>query len=621
MEYVMFDIESYPNYFCVGLRYPNGKKQILTNPYFVSKAFEKPDTVFVGWNNSDYDNYMIMYFIKHNASVAEMKEISDAIINGISKSHRYKSKMELAFDLLPSNERPGLKRPWVREFPFKTFDLLKWGKNQFQSLKEVEIILGMPQKKTPFPFNEPLPNKEAIKKVHEYLESDLDATYGAFKIYDEAGIVETRTSFLPLLPDAGYLKTASLSEKMFLKYYEHFIQPLAYDGKRSPEIGVRSVNVRDIPMIGGYIFEQYLYRDTYTDLISRGVINIDTQNKPELNADYTFADRKGNSIGLGVGGLHTKEISGIFKATPERPIINVDATSFWPSIISTLKLGTKLFPQYWRIMRSWLAERVIAKESGDKLTAKKLKDMINFLNGKLGEKFSKLYSQEMSCGLKIHGQLMLLQLWDMILLVDPTAEMINANTDGIAFQTGNELAVEEVFQQWSDIFKIGLEWERFSVIGQSSVNDYFAITEDGKLKTKGGSFNIDIDLDIKFAKSIASKKLAIEVIKGVKRLTPLARLYKEMPLRDFVVTFTATGRSKYKIMPFEETGTVALVAVIDGGEEVYKERFNEKKGVVEKTRFGYPYKFMRYHPDIARSNIDIRYYVEQAKIIIKGVKK
>lgn len=109
---------------------------------------------------------------------------------------------------------------------------------------------------------------------------------------------------------------------------------------------------------------------------------------------------KGTTYTIATGGLHSKDIPGVYKATDKYDFVHFDITSFYPSImiaynIAPKHLNERVFVQmvdYFRTTRIKAKhckddspEAQIVKGVHNKLTAEALKIVINSIYGKFGK--------------------------------------------------------------------------------------------------------------------------------------------------------------------------------------------------------------------------------------------
>lgn len=220
------------------------------------------------------------------------------------------------------------------------------------------------------------------------------------------------------------------------------------------------------------------------------------------NADFVVADtggivmpeeltdaevRIGNSVfRMGIGGLHSSESSVVHVVGDDEILVDRDVASYYPAII----LGQRLYPKhlgeaFLKVYKDIVDRRLAAKRAGDKVTADSLKITINGSFGKLGSKWSALYSPDLMIQVTITGQLALLMLIEAI--EEAGIPVVSANTDGVVIKCP--------VSRRDDLLEIVAEWERktgfeteeteYKALYSRDVNNYIAIKPDGKAKLKG----------------------------------------------------------------------------------------------------------------------------------------
>jgi hypothetical protein len=197
---------------------------------------------------------------------------------------------------------------------------------------------------------------------------------------------------------------------------------------------------------------------------------------------------------MGIGGLHSQESSQHFIAKPgDFSLRDIDVKSYYPSLI----LGMGMVPaqcgqQFLTIYRTIYEERLAAKAryeaTGDaeaKTIADGFKIVLNGTFGKLFNKYSAFYAPEFGIATTITGQLALLMLIERMELSG--IRVISANTDGIVLKIphGYDVIADQIVRWWE--LRTGMEMEasHYSAIYARDVNNYLAITLDGKVKRNG----------------------------------------------------------------------------------------------------------------------------------------
>jgi len=111
-----------------------------------------------------------------------------------------------------------------------------------------------------------------------------------------------------------------------------------------------------------------------------------------------------------------------------------------------------------------------------------------FLNstfGKLGSKYSILYSPDLLIKVTVTGQLALLMLIEAI--EDKGIPGVSANTDGIVMKCPKAKLqdLEQCVWEWETATRFEMEETRNQALYSRDVNNFIAIKGDGKHKVKG----------------------------------------------------------------------------------------------------------------------------------------
>lgn len=189
---------------------------------------------------------------------------------------------------------------------------------------------------------------------------------------------------------------------------------------------------------------------------------------------------------MGIGGLHSSEKSTAHIADENTILCDRDVTSYYPWIILNLGLAPKHLGQnFLRVYNNIVVTRVKAKETGDKTTDASLKVVINGSFGKLGSKYSILYSPDLLITVTVTGQLSLLMLIERLELAG--IPVVSANTDGIVIKcpSHKEEEMEGLVAQWEKDTGFQTEATYYAALFSRDVNNYFAVKKDGTYKAKG----------------------------------------------------------------------------------------------------------------------------------------
>ncbi len=219
--------------------------------------------------------------------------------------------------------------------------------------------------------------------------------------------------------------------------------------------------------------------------------------KDDKDAGYKFFFR-GTYYKIGMGGLHSCEKSIGYTTEGGKYIIaDNDVESYYPRI----KINQRLFPKhigpaYIDVYEEIVNRRVNAKGqakacklAGDKVGAKlwkaiadSLKIVINGAFGKLGSKYSALYSPDLMLQVTLTGQLLLLMLVERLELAG--IHVISANTDGIVsrYLTDMHLTMRGIIDQWCKDTNFKTEETQYHALYSRDINNYIAVKKGGDEK-------------------------------------------------------------------------------------------------------------------------------------------
>jgi hypothetical protein len=195
----------------------------------------------------------------------------------------------------------------------------------------------------------------------------------------------------------------------------------------------------------------------------------------------------GNSVyRMGIGGLHSSEYRTAHIADEDTLIIDRDVASYYPAIV----LNCRLFPEhltdaFLQVYRDIVNRRLEAKRAGDKVVADALKITINGSFGKLGSKYSVLYSPNLLIQVTLTGQLALLMLIEA--LERAGVPVVSANTDGIVLKCPKARYADAlgVISWWENATGFETEETRYRALYSRDVNNYVAVKDQGGTKGKG----------------------------------------------------------------------------------------------------------------------------------------
>jgi hypothetical protein len=321
---------------------------------------------------------------------------------------------------------------------------------------------------------------------------------------------------------------------------------------------------------------QFVVRDK-EEAIALGYYDPEDDDAPKIRTGVRIPDELAGRdivIGqtkyrLGIGGLHSQEKCVNRHSIPGVVILkDIDVKSYYPSLILTMGMvPEQLGPAFLTIYRGVYDKRLSAKE--DAIASKTVGELMGnpqllqeardfqtesdglkiVLNGTFGKLFSKwsiLFAPELGIRVTITGQLALLMLIEM--MECSGIQVMSANTDGIilSIPEGMDAIANQVVKWWEQ--RTGLEMEEtlYRSVYSRDVNNYIAITTDGKVKRKG-VFNQGGVLSGPQGKGPNMDICADAVVAYLKDGKPIYETISQcQDIRKFIVLRGVKGGGKYK---------------------------------------------------------------------------
>jgi len=416
---------------------------IINNPDELEKVYKQHiNDIWVGFNSRHYDQYIL----KGILCGFEPKKINDFIIVAGNPGWKYSSVM--------------------RNVPLINYDVML---GTDRGLKSFEGFMGNNIKESSVPFDiDRKLTQEELDETVKYCRHDVEQTIEVFLQRSEEFDASRELIKLFNLPISSYSKTKA----------QLVCEICGGMGKRFDD------NEFDFPIVPCLKLNKYKYV-------------LDWYKNPE-NHSY---DKSLETMIAGVP--HTFAWGGIHGAkkqnTESGVLLNMDVTAYYPSIQLQYKYGYRNMskPENFELIHK---ENLRYKAEGNKKARSPFKIADNSMSGQLKDKNSRLYDPLMNNAVCVNGQLMLLMLIEM---VEPHAQLVQSNTDGILLKLksiDDYDILDDVVYEWECATGMKMEFELFSKVFQKDVNNYIIIDADGKIKSKGGYVkklsNLDYDLPI-----------------------------------------------------------------------------------------------------------------------------
>lgn len=477
------DLEAFPNWFCVaisdGERCKVFASHVPGDIARVAKALRNKNVALGTFNGFQYDDIILRAICADPAITPErVHALSQRIIDPQDEEEQ------------EANFRARyMETPWG--YSIDVFQLLN-GKG---SLKEHACRSNAPEVgESPYDFGEPLP-PEGYEPVMHYCRHDCVNT--ANKLAQLWKLVILRhglDQMFGLGPKVYALSEQGIAQATFLKLHRDRTGEYANQTREAcrsnpdnniPEWSFNEIVSKRVAFHTD-IFKTILSKLKYTGRMAALDAHL---GKWEMRCEGLPADMTlpvaGHRFQLGVGGLHSVDGPGIFRATRASKIIDLDVTSFYPSIIINEALHPKhIGPAFVEDMRRLRDKRVELKRAGDKVASDALKIVINATFGKLNDVWSPIRSVPDAMRVTVNGQMFLLMLIEQLHVIG--AEILSANTDGVTIRwSGDDAVLALAVKAWENATGYELERTDYAVYARRDVNNYVAAGTDGKIKVKG----------------------------------------------------------------------------------------------------------------------------------------
>lgn len=208
-----------------------------------------------------------------------------------------------------------------------------------------------------------------------------------------------------------------------------------------------------------------------------------TNTKASVSDSVTL---NGFQFDFGSGGVHGSAAKRAFHASADTLIIDADVTSLYPSIAIENGLAPEHLGDAFTREYSALREERRRTTKGDPRNAA-LKLALNGTYGNTNNEWSPFYDPQYTMATTINGQLLLLMLAEQLLDTVPGLGLIQINTDGLTatLPAASRPAYERVCKAWEAETRLSLEFATYRSFFCRDVNNYLAVSTDGKIKAKG----------------------------------------------------------------------------------------------------------------------------------------
>ena len=583
-DIVAFDIELFPNYFLLSFKHVETGKVISFESKGSCGTIRGKDRdkiikllrkrTLVGFNSNNYDIPILAMYLT-GSWIETLKKVSDYIIE---------------------SSKPGwmtMKHFAIEPIDINHIDLMEPSPGVMVGLKLYGARLHSQRlQDLPYPPDKTLTEKE-MKAVLAYCENDLDTTINLFhaiqpnlELREKIG-AEYRISVMSK-------SDGQIAEAIFKSKLGQIKKPGEYRGtiQYDPPQYLKFKDPQLKEMLS-------FVRSHKFELDGRGAIKLPT----ELKGMKIEIGR--STYRIGIGGLHSSEKAQSIKPNKKQIMVERDVTSYYPMIIINRELSPKhLDKLFLKIYNQMFEDRKKAKQNGDKLIDVSLKLALNSIFGKLGSKYSFLYSPELMLNVTLTGQLCL--LWLIEVLERNGISIISANTDGFVslLDKVDTDTFDSICQKWEKKTEFNLEDTTYKALYSRDVNNYLAITTEDKTKGKG------IFTETSLRKNPAGDVIIRSVKDYLLQGTPIEdTINKCKDPREFILARTVKGGAVWKE---QYLGRVVRWVHSTKGEAI---RYESNGNRVPKSDAAWPMMEMGGLP----KHIDYNRYINEAHDVLKSL--
>ncbi len=426
--FTFFDIEVFRHDFLIVLMTEDKVIKIHNDVDKLKKCLST-NNILVGYNNYTYDDIILAGLLTGK----DPYELSQKIIRG-EKVHA--------------------------TLEFLTLDAMQ--EINGVSLKEIQANMGLNIHETPIDFDidRPLTDEE-VNQVFQYCENDVKTTKKVFELREDyfTSKFEIVDSFK--LPVTAVKRTRASLAAAVLK-----VKPRKLPRDRLHLEFDQRLKANELPREVVAFYENIRRR------------YIQGEDHEALEKEKLEIEIAGIKHSFGFGGIH----GAIENYRYTGKMMQIDVSSYFPSLminnhfISRNAESPELFKDIYQ-------KRLALKRENDR-KHEIYKIILNSAFGAMKSEYNPLFDPKQFNNVTMNGQLILTHL---ILLLEPFAQLIQSNTDGIiiAYEDDMKNMILEIIRRFGVHYNLTLEVDEITKIAQRDVNNYVVQYADGTIKAKG----------------------------------------------------------------------------------------------------------------------------------------
>lgn len=406
------------------------KETVIVNDRekFISFYNENKDKIWVGFNSRNYD----VYIAKAILCGFDPKEVNDWIIVKQRKGWEFS-------DLL-------------KRYEIYNFDVM----TGYFGLKQLEAFMGNDIRETSVSF--------LIDR--KLTDSELSETI----VYCRHDVEQTIEVFLQRKPEFD-------SQMALLKTFN---LPLSSVGKTQAQLAsiILGAKRKEFGDEWEIRLPETLILNKYSAVAGWFLSDASHNNTASLEIDIAGVPHV-----FAWGGVHGAISTYNYTCKPDEMLVMADVDQLYPSLMVEYDLLSRAVQEPERF-KSILKTSLKLKAEKKKKEREPYKRICNITYGTMGDPYNPMFDPLHRNLVCVFGQVLLL---DLIEKIEPFAELIQSNTDGILIKIKRadfEL-LDDVVYAWEQRTKLHMSFDSYKTVVQKDVNNYIVIDYEGHSKSKG----------------------------------------------------------------------------------------------------------------------------------------
>jgi hypothetical protein len=424
MKIIIFDFEVFKYDVLLGVYDANEKIYMQTWDLEEIKDYYKhnTDAIWVGHNNSHYDNFILQ-----------------SILLGIDPYETSKSIIDKDAKL-------------KLEIPLIYYDVMT---GHFTSLKVIEAYMGKNISESLVDFNISRPLTDAEKlETESYNRDDLNQTFEDLKmVKNEFQLRLELIKEFNLPSDAlhsteAQIAAMALHARKVKDIEENPVNPVIYDNLR----------VKNKRIIDFYLGESWAWKN--------GCL------RKSIKVDFC-----GTTHTIAAGGIHAGDLRH------EKEALYLDVSGYYNLVMINYNLLSRAIPEKGRKLYEFMYHEQLRLKKINPIKRNVYKVILLAVFGAQSNKYCDFYDPYQGDLVRLTGEMFLVDLLEKL---EGKADVIQSNTDGIMLKPlVSEEEIMEVVNEWQNRTKFVLKVEKIYDIIQRDVNNYMYRDDKGNIHVKG----------------------------------------------------------------------------------------------------------------------------------------